>query len=197
MRILPDRGAKITAGDIFMGDKDLLNLSEDEMCKVRGAEIAMIFQDPMTALNPTMRVGDQIAEVIKLHDTITKAEAKKRAIEMLNMVGITAERYDEYPHQFSGGMGDSRHPFLFIAAAAIINLVLDLLFVAVFHMAVFGAALATVIGQGVSFIWGFIFLVRRRKRLGIDIDRSCFLFDRETMRKMKRDRSVQARKRTL
>lgn len=79
------------------------------------------------------------------------------------------------------GMGDSRHPFLFIAAAAIINLVLDLLFVAVFHMAVFGAALATVIGQGVSFIWGFIFLVRRRKRLGIDIDRSCFLFDRETM----------------
>jgi len=104
MRILPDRGAKITAGDIFMGDKDLLNLSEDEMCKVRGAEIAMIFQDPMTALNPTMRVGDQIAEVIKLHDTITKAEAKKRAIEMLNMVGITAERYDEYPHQFSGGM---------------------------------------------------------------------------------------------
>ena len=76
------------------------------------------------------------------------------------------------------GMGDSRHPFIFIATAAVINLVLDLLFIAVFHMSAFGAALATVIGQGVSFIWGLIFLYTRRRELGLMLDRSCFRFDR-------------------
>ena len=76
------------------------------------------------------------------------------------------------------GMGDSRHPFRFVAAAAVINLVLDLLFVAVFHMAAFGAALATVIGQGFSCLWGFAFLLRRRRQLGINLGRECFRPDR-------------------
>jgi peptide/nickel transport system ATP-binding protein len=74
------------------------------MLKVRGHKIAMIFQDPMTALNPVMKIGDQIAEAVKLHNNVSKQEAKKRACEMLEMVGIPAERYGEYPHQFSGGM---------------------------------------------------------------------------------------------
>lgn len=75
------------------------------------------------------------------------------------------------------GLGDSRHPFIFVAVAAVINLVLDILFIAVFHMAAFGAALATVIGQGVSFVWGLIFIIVRRRELGISIDRGCFRFD--------------------
>lgn len=104
LRILPDRGATIKAGGIYLDNTELLELSEEEMCRVRGAKISMIFQDPMTALNPTMRIGEQITEVIQLHNNISKMESKKRAIEMLNMVGITKERYDEYPHQFSGGM---------------------------------------------------------------------------------------------
>lgn len=104
MRILPDRAAKIKSGSIKIDDKDLLTLPESEMRKVRGQKISMIFQDPMTALNPTMTVGDQISEVIKIHNDVSNTEAKKRAIDMLNMVGITSERYDEYPHQFSGGM---------------------------------------------------------------------------------------------
>lgn len=104
MRILPDPPAKIRGGSVVMNGQDLLQISELEMRKVRGKEISMIFQDPMTALNPTMRVGDQIAEVIHLHDKVSKAESKERAAKMLEMVGITAERYGEYPHQFSGGM---------------------------------------------------------------------------------------------
>jgi peptide/nickel transport system ATP-binding protein len=104
LRILPDRSAKITSGSISLEEKDLLRLSETEMRKVRGARISMIFQDPMTALNPNMRIGDQIAEVIRIHNDISKHEVLVRTIEMLRMVGITAERYDEYPHQFSGGM---------------------------------------------------------------------------------------------
>lgn len=104
LRILPDRAAKVESGRIRLDGADLLQLPETEMRKVRGARISMVFQDPMTALNPTMRVGDQIAEVIRLHNDIAKAEARTRACAMLEMVGITAERYDEYPHQFSGGM---------------------------------------------------------------------------------------------
>lgn len=87
-----------------MDGKDLLKLSEEEMCRVRGEKITMIFQDPMTSLNPVMSVGKQIAEVIALHDNISKSDIRKKAEDMLETVGIPAERYDEYPHQFSGGM---------------------------------------------------------------------------------------------
>lgn len=104
LKILPDRAAKITDGEILLEGKDILKISESEMRGIRGHRISMVFQDPMTALNPTMRVGDQIAEGIRIHNKISKAEAAKRATEMLQMVGITPERYGEYPHQFSGGM---------------------------------------------------------------------------------------------
>jgi peptide/nickel transport system ATP-binding protein len=104
LRILPDRGARICGGGIKLNDVDLLSLSEHEMRKIRGNDIAMIFQDPMTALNPVQRVGDQIAEVIKIHSELTNTEAEEKAKEMLEMVGIPADRYKEYPHQFSGGM---------------------------------------------------------------------------------------------
>ena len=104
MRILPDPPAKIRGGEIFLNGEDLLKLSEHDMRKDRGGKISMVFQDPMTALNPVMKIGEQIAEVIKVHNNITKKEAKERAAQMLEMVGITRERYNEYPHQFSGGM---------------------------------------------------------------------------------------------
>jgi peptide/nickel transport system ATP-binding protein len=104
LRILPDHAAKISGGSIFLEGKDLLQLSIPEMRKIRGARIAMVFQDPMTALNPNMTIGDQIAEVIRIHNDLSKGEVRRRTIEMLKMVGITAERYNEYPHQFSGGM---------------------------------------------------------------------------------------------
>jgi len=104
MRILPDRAAHIRGGQVLLDGKDLLTTSEEEMRKVRGDKISMVFQDPMTALNPTMRVGDQIAEVIIHHNDISQAESEKRAGAMLEMVGIPAGRYREYPHQFSGGM---------------------------------------------------------------------------------------------
>ncbi len=102
--ILPDPPAKIRGGEIFMDGKNMLKLSQKEMRKVRGNKIAMIFQDPMTALNPMFVVGDQIAEVIRLHEKISKAGAAKKSMELLEMVGIPGERGREYPHQFSGGM---------------------------------------------------------------------------------------------
>lgn len=104
LRILPDPQGKVVNGRIRLDDIDLLTLPEDEMRKIRGGRISMIFQDPMTALNPIMRVGSQIADGIRLHQGLPKAEASKRAQEMLEMVGIPAERFREYPHQFSGGM---------------------------------------------------------------------------------------------
>ena len=104
LRILPDRSAKIRNGQVFLNGTDLLKVSESEMGKARGSKISMVFQDPMTALNPIMRVGNQIAEVINLHNRLTNKEAMDRAVEMLEMVGIPAERHREYPHQFSGGM---------------------------------------------------------------------------------------------
>ncbi|MCD8052753.1 MAG: ABC transporter ATP-binding protein [Lachnospiraceae bacterium] len=102
--ILPDPPAKVRSGEIYMNDRNLLQLSEKEMRKIRGNKIAMIFQDPMTALNPMFVVGDQISEVIRLHEKISKADATKKSMELLEMVGIPGERYSEYPHQFSGGM---------------------------------------------------------------------------------------------
>ena len=104
LRILPDRSAAIKSGSIEIEGKDILKLSEKEMQAVRGKQVSMIFQDPMTALNPTMRVGQQISEVIALHNNISREEAENRAKQMLEMVGIPADRFKEYPHQFSGGM---------------------------------------------------------------------------------------------
>ena len=104
LRILPDPPAKIRNGEIWFEGQDMMKLHAKEMLKIRGDKIAMIFQDPMTALNPTMTVGNQIAEVIKLHNDISSKEATERAVSMLEMVGIPAMRYMEYPHQFSGGM---------------------------------------------------------------------------------------------
>lgn len=104
LRVLQEPPAVLKNGEILMDGKDLLKLSEEEMCRVRGEKITMIFQDPMTSLNPVMSVGKQIAEVIALHDNISKSDIRKKAEDMLETVGIPAERYDEYPHQFSGGM---------------------------------------------------------------------------------------------
>lgn len=104
LRILPMPPAKIMSGEIVFNDQDLLKLTEREMRKIRGNKIAMIFQDPMTALNPIETVGFQIAETIGQHNDISKAEAEMRACDMLEMVGIPMERYKDFPHQFSGGM---------------------------------------------------------------------------------------------
>ncbi len=104
MRILPPAQAHITSGEIIYEGQDLLSLKEKEMQKVRGNKIAMIFQDPMTALNPVETVGFQIAESIKQHNKISRIEAHDRAGDMLELVGIPRERFTDYPHQFSGGM---------------------------------------------------------------------------------------------
>ena len=104
LRILPEPPAKVKSGTIEFEGKELLSLPEDQMRKIRGKNISMIFQDPMTALNPIMRIGEQIAEVIELHEHCGKAEAVRKAKKMLEMVNIPGERYYEYPHQFSGGM---------------------------------------------------------------------------------------------
>lgn len=104
LRLLQVPPAKIIDGEIFWNGKDLLKLHDREMRKIRGGEISMVFQDPMTALNPVDTVGEQIAEVIFLHQKVSKVESKRRAAEMLEVVGIPKERFGEYPHQFSGGM---------------------------------------------------------------------------------------------
>ncbi|TYS68698.1 ABC transporter ATP-binding protein [Sutcliffiella horikoshii] len=106
MRLIPEPPGRITEGSILFKGKDLTKVSEPEMRKIRGADISMIFQDPMTALNPTLTVGDQIMEGIIQHKKVSKAEAKKQAVDMLKLVGIPspAERLKQYPHQFSGGM---------------------------------------------------------------------------------------------
>lgn len=94
----------IVKGSILLDGQDLMEKTEKDMEKIRGKAISMIFQDPMTSLNPVITVGEQIAEVIKVHDDVKHEEAMKRAEEMLEMVGISGERSKEYPHQFSGGM---------------------------------------------------------------------------------------------
>jgi oligopeptide transport system ATP-binding protein len=106
LRLIPNPPGKIVAGEVIFYGRDLLKLSEAEMQRVRGAEIAMIFQDPMTSLNPTLTIGYQIAEALKLHQGMDRAQARARAAELLNTVGIpqAGERLDDYPHQFSGGM---------------------------------------------------------------------------------------------
>ncbi len=104
MRLVANPPGKIVGGEIVYEGKDLLKNTEAEMRKVRGNKISMIFQDPMTSLNPVMTVGDQIAEVILLHQKVSKQESIKKAQEMLETVGIPGDRYKDYPHQFSGGM---------------------------------------------------------------------------------------------
>lgn len=106
MRLIPEPPGRITHGSVLFKGKDLTKVSEPEMRKIRGADISMIFQDPMTALNPTLTVGDQIMEGIIQHKKVSKTEAKKQAVDMLNLVGIPSptERLKQYPHQFSGGM---------------------------------------------------------------------------------------------
>ncbi|WP_313893961.1 ABC transporter ATP-binding protein [Psychrobacillus sp.] len=106
MRLLPKHNTEITEGKIVYGEKGLLDLSIKDMSNIRGAEISMVFQDPMTSLNPTMKVGKQIMEGLQKHQKLTKAQARERALQMLKLVGIpNAEvRLVDYPHQFSGGM---------------------------------------------------------------------------------------------
>lgn len=104
MRLLPHPPAHVISGDIILDGESLMDKSAEEVRKIRGKKISMIFQDPMTALNPVHSVGDQIAEVIKLHQNLPANEIMTHAIDMLEMVGIPGERYSDYPHQFSGGM---------------------------------------------------------------------------------------------
>jgi oligopeptide/dipeptide ABC transporter ATP-binding protein len=106
MRLIAQPPGRIAAGKILFEDDDLLTLSEPEMRKVRGNRIAMIFQEPMSSLNPVYTVGDQIIEAVELHQNLKGVQARNRAIEMLKLVGIPApeQRVDEYPHQLSGGM---------------------------------------------------------------------------------------------
>ncbi len=106
MRLIPSPPGKIAGGQIRFDGDDLLQMNEQEMRHIRGNRIAMIFQDPMTSLNPVLTIGRQITESIELHLKLSQREAANRAVELLNMVGISgaAKRLDNYPHQFSGGM---------------------------------------------------------------------------------------------
>ena len=104
--LIPDPPGKIVGGKIVFEGKNLLELPEKKMRKIRGNQISMIFQEPMTSLNPVYSVGDQVAEVIKLHQKLSRSETRNRVVEMFQLVGIpaAARRLDEYPHQMSGGM---------------------------------------------------------------------------------------------
>jgi oligopeptide transport system ATP-binding protein len=106
LRLVPQPPGRIAAGEIRFDGRDLLRLSEAEMRAIRGKRISMIFQDPMTSLNPYLRVGRQLTEVLELHERAGRAEARRRAIEMLERVGIpaAARRFDDHPHRLSGGM---------------------------------------------------------------------------------------------
>ena len=105
MQLLPDNVAEITGGSITYNGKDVLKMSKRQLRGLRGAEISMIFQDPMTSLNPVMTVGDQISEVLKIHNPdMTKQQRDERVAELLTLVGIPPERSKQFPHQFSGGM---------------------------------------------------------------------------------------------
>jgi oligopeptide transport system ATP-binding protein len=106
MRLIPIPPGKIEKGKVLFRGRDLLGISNDEMRRVRGAQISMVFQDPMTSLNPVLTVGFQITEALKLHLGMSDKDAQARAAELLSMVGIpeAVQRLDDYPHQFSGGM---------------------------------------------------------------------------------------------
>ena len=104
LRLVPDPPGVIKNGSITLDGKDILNLPQKDLESIRGNLVSMIFQDPMTSLNPVLTVGEQIAEVIGLHENISEKEAADKAGQMLEVVVIPKERYGEYPHQFSGGM---------------------------------------------------------------------------------------------
>jgi oligopeptide transport system ATP-binding protein len=106
MRLIPNPPGKIVAGEIMFNNRDILKLADDQVRAIRGNDIAMIFQDPMTSLNPVLTINRQISEALQLHLRMTKKQARTRTIELLKMVGIpnAEERIDQYPHQFSGGM---------------------------------------------------------------------------------------------
>ena len=106
MKLIPMPPGEIKGGEIFFDGEDLVKVSDKRMMELRGGRIGMIFQDPMTSLNPTIKVGKQIMEGILIHKKVSKAEAKAQAIEMLRKVGIPKpeERFNQYPHEFSGGM---------------------------------------------------------------------------------------------
>jgi len=106
MNLILSPPGKIVGGEVLFHGDDILKLKEKQLQKIRGAKISMIFQDPMTSLNPFLKISTQLIETIMLHQNLDKKQAREKAIEMLNMVGIpaAAERVDSYPHQFSGGM---------------------------------------------------------------------------------------------
>jgi peptide/nickel transport system ATP-binding protein len=104
LRLIQDPPGKVISGSIRFDGTDILTMKDTELRKIRGNEISMIFQDPMTALNPVLRIGDQIAEAVQLHENCSKAEATQRSLKMLEMVGIGPERSTNYPHELSGGM---------------------------------------------------------------------------------------------
>lgn len=106
MGLVPNPPGKVEGGEILFEGQNLLEFSEEQMRKVRGNDVSMIFQEPMTSLNPVFTIGHQIDEAVILHQKVSKAEARERSIEMLRLVGIPApeQRYGEYPHQLSGGM---------------------------------------------------------------------------------------------
>jgi oligopeptide transport system ATP-binding protein len=106
IRLIPQPPGKIVDGEVLFGGQDLLKLSEEELRHIRGNRIAMIFQDPMTSLNPVLTIGRQITESLELHLDMDKDQSRARAVELLELVGIpgAGDRLDDYPHQFSGGM---------------------------------------------------------------------------------------------
>ncbi len=106
LRLIPDPPGKIVSGSILFGNQDILKMEEEELRRLRGQGISMVFQEPMTALNPVYTIGDQIMETILVHEQMPRPQAEKRTVELLNLVGIPSpsERLRHYPHQLSGGL---------------------------------------------------------------------------------------------
>ena len=106
MRLIPQPPGRVVGGEVWFGGRNLLRVDEAEMRQVRGHKVAMVFQDPMTSLNPVLTINQQVSEALQLHLGMDKAQARKRSVELLEMVNIpkAADRIDDYPHQFSGGM---------------------------------------------------------------------------------------------